>query len=128
MPVVYGGAVGEDLVGWAEHCGLAIEEAVRRHAAGVYSVAAIGAMPGFPYLSGLDPALARPRRSTPRSVVPVGAVIIGGAQAGVMPQTAPSGWHILGTTDVRLFDPAAEPPSLLQPGDTVRFVIAGIKS
>lgn len=127
VPVVYGGSGGEDLEGWAEHCGLPVEEAVRLHADGVYSVAAVGAMPGFPYLSGLDPRLARPRRSSPRSVVPEGAVIIGGAQAGIMSQTAPSGWHILGMTSVKLFDVSAEPPSLLQPGDSVRFVMAGME-
>ena len=127
FPVVYGGGGGEDLEGWAEHCGLPVEEAVRRHAAGLYSVAAIGAMPGFPYLSGLDPALARPRRSTPRSVVREGSVIVGGAQAGIMPQTAPSGWHILGRTEAKLFDAAADDPSLLRPGDTVRFVVLGIE-
>ena len=127
VPVIYGGTGGEDLDDWARHCGLSREEAVRRHAAGRYSVAAIGAMPGFPYLSGLDPALARPRRSVPRAVVPEGAVMIGGTQAGIMPQTAPSGWHILGRTAVKLFDAGAVQPSLLQPGDLVRFSIAGIE-
>ena len=127
VPVIYGGAAGEDLDEWARHCGLPREEAVRRHAAGRYSVAAIGAMPGFPYLSGLDPALARPRRSVPRAVVPEGAVIIGGTQAGIIPQTAPSGWHILGRTAVKLFDAGAAQPALLRPGDLVRFSIAGIE-
>lgn len=127
VPVIYGGQGGEDLDGWAAHCGLSPEEAVRRHAASRYSVAAIGAMPGFPYLSGLDPALARPRRSSPRALVPEGAVIIGGAQAGIMPQAAPSGWHILGRTEIKLFDAGADQPSLLRPGDLVRFSIAGIE-
>ena len=126
VPVVYGGRGGEDLADWAAHCGLSVEDAVRRHAATPYSVAAVGAMPGFPYLSGLDPALARPRRSSPRAVVPEGAVIVGGAQAAIMSQTGPSGWHVLGKTEIKLFDPDAEQPSLLQPGDAVRFVIAGI--
>ena len=125
VPVVYGGEDGEDLVDWAQHCGLPVDEAIGRHAAVTYSVAAIGAMPGFPYLSGLDPSLARGRRAVPRSRVIEGAVIIGGAQAGIMPQTAPSGWHIIGHTALRLFDPSADPPALLQPGDRVRFVVAG---
>lgn len=54
-----------------------------------------------------------------------GSVIIGGAQAGIMPVTAPSGWHIIGHTDTALFDPAAADPVLLRPGDTVRFLVAG---
>ena len=126
IPVVYGGPRGEDLRDWAAHCGLAVTEAVQRHAAATYSVAAIGAMPGFPYLSGLDPALARPRRASPRASIPEGAVIVGGAQTGVMPQAAPSGWHVLGQTDVKLFDPLSDSPTLLLPGDVVRFVVAGI--
>lgn len=126
IPVIYGGAAGEDLAPWADHCGLPVAEAVRRHAAGRYLVGAVGAMPGFPYLSGLDPALAMPRRASPRARVAAGAVIVGGAQAGVMPITAPSGWHILGVTDLRLFDPMADPPTLLAPGDEVRFEIVDI--
>ena len=126
--VHYGGPNGEDLLEWADHCGLPVAEAVRRHAAADYSVAAIGAMPGFPYLSGLDPALGRPRRASPRASIPEGAVIIGGSQAGIMPQPGPSGWHVLGVTAVKLFDPFAEPPALLQPGDIVRFVVAGIEA
>jgi KipI family sensor histidine kinase inhibitor len=128
IPVCYGGAGGEDLAAWATHCGMPVEEAVRRHAAGAYTVAAVGAMPGFPYLSGLDPRLAWARRDTPRFKVAEGAVIIGGAQAGIMPMTAPSGWHIIGHTDVKLFDAAAENPVLLRPGDTIRFVVADIRT
>ncbi|PZV36253.1 5-oxoprolinase subunit PxpB [Mesorhizobium kowhaii] len=127
IPVSYGGARGEDLAGWAAHCGMPVDDIVRRHAAATYTVAAIGAMPGFPYLSGLEPRLAWARRSSPRLKVAEGAVIIGGAQAGIMPMTAPSGWHIVGHTDVKLFDVQAELPVLLRPGDKIRFTIAGIE-
>ena len=123
LPVVYGGAGGEDLIELAERTGLSIDEVVR-----TYSVAAIGAMPGFPYLSGLDSTLAWGRRSNPRARVVEGAVIIGGAQAGVMPITAPSGWHILGHTSTKLFDHTAPDPVLLRPGDRVRFTVAGIEA
>lgn len=126
IPVTYGGAAATDLQLWAAHCGLTVAEAIRRHAEGRYHVAAVGAMPGFPYLSGLDPSLAIGRRAVPRAVVAEGSVIIGGMQAGIMPTTAPSGWHIIGHTPVRLFDPEAENPSLLAPGDRLRFVIAAI--
>lgn len=128
VPVDYGGARGEDLAGWAAHCGMTIDETVKRHAAATYTVAAIGAMPGFPYLSGLDPRLAWARRGTPRLKVAEGAVIIGGAQAGIMPMTAPSGWHIVGHTDMKLFTPEAQSPVLLKPGDKIRFTIAGIEA
>ena len=128
IPVVYGGSGGEDLVELAELTGLDVETVVRRHAAARYTVAAVGAMPGFPYLSGLDPALAWGRRASPRLEVMEGAVMIGGTQAGIMPCTAPSGWHIIGHTDITLFDPTAADPALLKPGDTVRFTVAGIEA
>jgi KipI family sensor histidine kinase inhibitor len=128
IPVVYGGARGEDLAGWAAHCELPVDTAIARHAACTYTVGSVGAMPGFPYLSGLDPKLAWARRSVPRMKLNKGDVIIGGAQAGIMPITAPSGWHVIGRTDVTLFDANASPPVLLQPGDTIRFVVAGIEA
>jgi len=75
---------------------------------------------------GLDPALAWNRRSSPRALLRAGAVIIGAMQASIMPVDAPSGWHMLGRTETRLFDLATEPPSLLRPGDAVRFSVADI--
>lgn len=128
IPVVYGGPRGEDLNAWAEHCGMSVEKVVRLHAAGTYTVAAIGGMAGFPYLSGLDPRLAWPRRAVPKARVEEGSVIVGGTQAAVMPLTAPSGWHILGHAEIKLFDPTSPRPSLMQAGDTVRFVVAGIEA
>ena len=124
IAVVYG---GPDLADFAAGLGLSVDEVVERHSTAVYKVAAIGAMPGFPYLSGLDPRLATPRRAVPRQGVPKGAVIVGGGQAGIMPITAPSGWHILGRTDFSLFDPHRAAPATLRPGDTVRFVVAGVE-
>ena len=124
IAVVYG---GPDLADFAAGLGLSVDEVVERHSAAVYKVAAIGAMPGFPYLSGLDPRLATPRRAVPRQGVPKGAVIVGGGQAGIMPITAPSGWHILGQTDFMLFDPHRAAPATLRPGDTVRFIVAGVE-
>lgn len=126
LPVVYGGTAGEDLDALARHAGLSPQEVVRRHAGGTYTVAAIGAMPGFPYLSGLDPTLACDRRASPRGRVAAGAVMIGGRQAGIMPVTASSGWHIIGHTETILFDPRLADPVLLKPGDSLRFIVAGL--
>lgn len=128
IPVHYGGVGGEDLADLARAKNMTPEALVERHAGVEYSVAAVGAMPGFVYLSGLDPLLAAPRRAVPRMAVPVGSVIIGGAQAGIMPVTAPSGWHIIGHTPVRLFDAAATEPVLCRPGDTLIFRIEGISA
>ena len=122
VPVDYGGTAGPDLATFAAGKSMTADEVIARHTAPLYSVAAVGAMPGFVYLSGLDPALAAPRLANPRQGVPKGSVIIGGTQAGIMPVTAPSGWHILGRTPLDLFDPSRERPALFRPGDRVRFV------
>ena len=119
IPVHYD---GPDLAVVAEHCGLSPDEVVRRHGEPEYNVYFIGFQPGFAYLGGLDPALATPRRAEPRVSVPAGSVGIGGAQTGIYPLATPGGWQLIGRTALALFDPQAEPPTLLAPGDRVRFV------
>lgn len=122
VPVRYGGSEGPDLVQVARHCGLGVDEMIARHAAAEYIVAMLGFAPGFPYLLGLDPVLAMPRHAQPRTRVAAGSVGIGGAQTGIYPRESPGGWQIIGRTPLVLFDAARAEPSLLQPGDRVRFV------
>jgi KipI family sensor histidine kinase inhibitor len=122
IPVRYGGADGPDLDSIAAHAGLGPSEVIARHARVEYHVAMLGFAPGFPYLLGLDAAIATPRLSTPRLRVPGGSVGIGGAQTGIYPRQGPGGWRIIGRTDLALFDPTRDPPSLLATGDRVRFV------
>ncbi len=118
LPVCYGGKFGPDLEEVAAHAGLAPEEAVSRHAAGKYRVYMLGFRPGFPYLGGLDPRLAAPRRATPRVRIEGGSVGIAGEQTGVYPEPSPGGWNIIGRTPLKLYNGE----SLLRPGDTLRFV------
>ena len=121
IPVCYGGEHGPDLTHVAERAGLGADEAAALHASGSYRVAMLGFMPGFPYLLGLPRRLATPRRDSPRVEVPAGSVGIAGAQTGVYPLDSPGGWQLIGRTPLRLFDASAEPPTLLSPGDRVRF-------
>jgi KipI family sensor histidine kinase inhibitor len=121
LPVVYGGAFGEDIAFVAESHGLSEAQVVERHAGAEYRVHMIGFQPGFAYLGGLDPVLRTPRRADPRSKVPAGSVAIGGAQTAVYSVEAPSGWQLLGRTPVRVFDLNRPEPFLLAPGDRVRF-------
>jgi inhibitor of KinA len=81
----------------------------------------LGFMPGFPYLAGLPTELQVPRKDRPRLNAPAGSVAIAGDQAGIYPVVSPGGWQIIGRTPVRLFNPHFANPSLLQPGDRVRF-------
>jgi TIGR00370 family protein len=122
IPVRYGGADGPDLEACAERAGMAPDAFIEAHASARYTVAMIGFMPGFPYLSGLPEHLAQPRLAAPRRRVPAGSVGIAGVQTGVYPFDSPGGWQIIGRTDLKLFDPRAAEPSLLRAGDIVRFV------
>lgn len=126
VPVAYGGEDGPDLDHVARHCRLSADEVVKRHSAASYTVAAIGFSPGFPYLLGLPDELATPRRATPRTRVPSGAVGIGAAQTGIYPHESPGGWNLIGRTALDLFDPQRNPgPSLLAAGDKVTFKPTG---
>ncbi len=123
IPVCYGGDFGPDLPAVAAHCRMSVAEATALHAEADYLVHAIGFTPGFPYLGGLHESLRIPRLDTPRQRVPAGSVAIGGSQTGVYPVDSPGGWHIIGRTPVRLFNPLHDPAALLKPGDRVRFKV-----
>lgn len=122
LPVAYGGEYGPDVPAVAERLGLSEDEVVGLHADATYRVYMIGFAPGYSYLGELPARLELPRLSTPREHVPAGSVAIAGRQTGVYSVATPGGWHLLGRTPVRLFDPAREPPCYLAPGDRVRFV------
>lgn len=122
IPVRYGGEIGPDLDVVATASGLSRDDVWRRHASTEYVVCFLGFLPGFPYLGRLDPALCLPRRSTPRTRVPAGSVAIAGEYTGIYPWESPGGWHVIGRTDVTLFDASRPRPTLLSPGDRVRFV------
>ena len=124
VPVTYGRDAGPDLLDVARTCGLSPDEVCRRHAAVEYRVCFVGFLPGFPYLGPVDTRLRMPRRATPRPKVPPGSVAIAGEYSGIYPWASPGGWHLIGRTDVRLFDPERDPPALLAPGARVRFVPA----
>lgn len=122
VPACYGGDLGPDLDFVARHAGLDPREVIELHAAATYQVYMLGFTPGFPYLGGLSPRLATPRLEMPRERVPAGGIGIGGVQTGIYPVASPGGWRLIGRTPLRLFDPEAEPPFLLAPGDRLRFV------
>lgn len=122
IPVCYGEEFGPDLEYVANYHGLSRKEVIFKHSAPEYLIYMIGFMPGFPYMGGLDPELATPRLSRPRSLVPQGSVGIAGQQTGLYPLTSPGGWQLIGRTPLTLFDTSAEPPTLLRSGDRVKFV------
>jgi 5-oxoprolinase (ATP-hydrolysing) subunit B len=122
LPVTYGGEDGPDLDHMAHETGLQREDVVAIHAGRDYTVFMLGSHPGYGYLGTVDKRLFIPRRQTPRLSVPAGSVSIGGWQTGASASDGPSGWHTIGRTAQRFFDPSSETPVLLRPGDRIRFV------
>lgn len=121
IPVCYDPEFGFDLERVVEHTKLSEREVVNLHSSHEYRVACIGFVPGFTFLAGLPKNLAVPRRDVPRKEIPAGSVGIGGAQTGIYPLRSPGGWNLIGRTPLKLFDPTKNPPTLLCPGDRVRF-------
>ncbi len=122
IPVHYD---GEDLPEVARLLGLSPAEVVQRHTGRDWFVAFTGFAPGFGYLSGGDPILTVPRRQTPRTRIPPGAVALAGGFSAIYPKASPGGWQLIGQTFAPMWDLGREPPALLQPGQWVRFVDAG---
>lgn len=122
IPVLYGNASGLDFELISTTLALSPSELIRLHSEREYTVYMMGFTPGFPYMGILNKKLNMPRMSTPRTRVPAGSVAIAGSQTGIYPVDSPGGWHILGHTPLKLFDPMSENPFLFAPGDTVKFI------
>ena len=121
IPIVYGGEQGPDLESVAQYHHITPQEVIDYHTRPIYRVYMIGFTPGYPYLGEVPDAISTPRRETPRILVPQGSVGIAQKQTGIYSVDSPGGWQIIGWTPVDLFDPQAQPPSLLMMGDRVRF-------
>lgn len=122
IPVCYGGEYGPDLSDVARHCGVSQDDVIALHSQEPAYVFMLGFAPGAPYVGMHDAALNIGRRDTPRTALPAGSVAIANRQTIIYPNASPGGWHIIGTTPATLFFPDRDPPTLLAPGDTIRFV------
>jgi len=122
VPVRYGGASGADLEAVAASKGISVTDAICLHSEREYTVYMMGFTPGFPYMGILDERLVMPRLETPRTLVKAGTVAIAGSQTGIYPLDSPGGWHMIGWTPLKLFDPTSETPFLFAPGDVVKFI------
>ena len=122
VPVCYDPFFAPDLQEVAAATKLSAQAIQKLHTSAKHWVLMVGFSPGQPYIGGLDPKLSVPRRATPRTRMPMGAVAIANAQTAVYPYETPGGWNIIGATPLTVFDPARDPASLFAPGDRVRFI------
>lgn len=121
IPVCYGGEFGPDIANVAEHNGLTPEEVISLHSGRDYYCYMLGFTPGFSYLGGMDEGIATPRLQNPRTVIPAGSVGIAGKQTGIYPIDSPGGWQLIGRTPLKMFDPEAARPTLMEAGLWTRF-------
>jgi inhibitor of KinA len=121
IPVCYEGELAPDLAEVAQLTGLTPSDVVALHSGTIYHVYMLGFLPGFPYLGDLPAALSLPRRADPRVRVPPGSIAIATSLSAMYPYESPGGWHLIGTTPLRLFDLNRPKPALLASGDAVLF-------
>jgi inhibitor of KinA len=121
VAVHYGGEFGPDLEDVARFGGFSEEQVVAMHTGTIYRVFVVGFVPGWAYMAEVDPRIAIPRRSSPRTAVPAGSVAIAGGQTGIYPAVTPGGWNIIGRTPAKPFDASRPEPFLFKAGDRVRF-------
>lgn len=120
LPVYYHPDVGPDLISYHEQ-GLSLQEVIQLHTSVTYTVCAIGFAPGFAFMTEVAEPLRRPRRATPRLMLPKGSVGIAENQTAIYPNASPGGWNIIGNCPVTLFSPNQTPMSPWQIGSQVRF-------
>lgn len=121
VPACYDRDFAPDLDDVADMTGLSPADVIDLHSATEFHVYMIGFLPGYPYMGDLPHALRLPRRKDPRLRLPAGSIAIATALTAIYPVDSPGGWHLIGRSPIRLFDAGWESPSLLAPGDKVRF-------
>ncbi len=121
VPVCYEGDLAPDLGLVAEETGHSPDEIVAAHAGAIHQVYMLGFLPGCPYLGGVPTSLDLPRRQDPRLTVPKGSIGLAVGLSVIYPTESPGGWNLIGRTPVEMFDPNADDPALLAPGDKITF-------
>lgn len=93
-----------DLISVAREKNLTVDDVVSLHTSAIYTVYAIGFMPGFAYMGHLPKALQIDRKATPKVQVPAGSVGLAHNQTGIYPRTSPGGWQIVARTTLDCFN------------------------
>ncbi|MEM9523443.1 MAG: carboxyltransferase domain-containing protein [Pseudomonadota bacterium] len=121
IPAAFGGRYGPDLENAAQAAGMTVRAAVTDLTSTELRVLAIGFAPGQPYLGLLPKHWDFPRQAhlTPR--VPAGAIVAAVRQLVLFSSDSATGWRQVGQAAFRPFQPQADTPFPLRPGDALRF-------
>lgn len=122
IPTVFGTELAPELEQAAKAAGVSAEDAVKSLAETRVRVQTIGFAPGQPYLGELPEIWNIPRQSRLTERIPEGALAVAIRQLVLFSVSTPTGWQHVGQTAMRLFQPDADDPFLLRPGDEVQFV------
>ncbi|WP_194975627.1 5-oxoprolinase subunit B family protein [Aquiflexum lacus] len=121
IPVCYDPSFGKDLEKLANLHQLSIEEVIKIHSAGSYTLHFYGFLPGFMYLAGLDSRLHTPRKDLPERLIQTGTVAIGGKQTGIYPMDSPGGWYAIGRSPLQFFSTNNFKEKFPSIGDKIKF-------
>jgi KipI family sensor histidine kinase inhibitor len=127
VPASYAKDHALDLDDVARRTELSTDDVIRLHTGVRFHVYMLGFAPGYPYMGDLPQPMVLPRRTDPRTRVPAGSIAIATTMTAIYPVESPGGWHLIGTTPIRLFDPGLSRPALFAPGDAVCFEPIGIR-
>lgn len=121
IPAVFGGDRAPQLTEAAEAAGLDAATALAQLTEARLRVLTIGFAPGQPYLGTLGTHWDIPRQVGLTPNVPQGALVAAVRQMCLFAKDTPTGWRHIGQTAFRCFQPEAEVPFLLSPGDEIQF-------
>jgi len=127
VPICYDFEI--DLANISRKLKLDKEEIIDIHVNSTFFIYMIGFVPGHPFMGDLDSKLFLNRLETPRVKVPAGSIGIVEKFCNIYPYESPGGWNIVGRTPIKLFNNKEDnsTPSLLSPGDTVKFKLISKK-
>lgn len=121
IPVCYEESLAKDLSAFLTNKNLSKDQLIELHTKPLYRVYFLGFLPGFMYLGGLEEELFCDRKGIPDMNVPKGAIAIGGKQTGIYPQESPGGWHVIGNSPLKFFNPDSHSACFALAGDRIKF-------
>jgi len=119
--VQYGGEAGPCLKDVCATLGLSEQAFIKQHTAKPLNALALGFSPGFLYLGLHNESLLLPRREQVQENVPAGSILFAAGQSAITSRPIRTGWHVIGQTSFRNFDPSSATPITVNPGDLVHF-------